>query len=120
MGLYLGKEKISNLSVGSTGGLKPATLTITSSASDDTGNVHGLFIFTNSEGHIDKLDYMFRDTFTYPITIETVIGGTVVLQATGPRNCHTDTGCEAIEFQSTVCILLTSPQASIDIYNPGD
>lgn len=120
MGLYLGKEKINNLSVGSTGGLKPATVTITSSASDDTGNVHGLFIFTNSEGHIDELNYMFNDTFTYPITIETVIGGMVVLQATGPRNCHTGTGCEARGFQSTVYILLTSPQASIDIYNPGD
>lgn len=53
MGLYLGKEKINNLSVGSTGGLKPATVTITSSASGDTGNVNAMFMFTNSEGHID-------------------------------------------------------------------
>lgn len=120
MGLYLGKEKINNLSVGSTGGLKPATVTITSSASDDTGNVHGLFIFTNSEGHLDELNYMFNDTFTYPITIETVIGGMVVLQADGSRNCYTSTGCEARGFQSTVYILPTSPQASIDIYNPGE
>lgn len=120
MGLYLGKEKINNLSVGSTGGLKPATVTITSSASGDTGNVNAMFMFTNSEGHIDQLNYMFSDTFTYPITIETVIGGMVVLQATGSRNCYTGTGCEARGFQSTVCILVTSPQASIDIYDPED
>ena len=120
MGLYLGKEKINNLSVGSTGGLKPATVTITSLASGDTGNVHALFVFINSEGHMDQLDYMFSDTFTYPITIETVVGGMVVLQATGPRNSQTYTGCEARGFQSTVYILPTSPQASIEIYDPGD
>ena len=107
-------------SIDTTGGLKPATLTITSSASDDTGNVNGLFIFTNSEGHIDELNYMYPDTFTYPITIETVIGGMVMLEATGPRNSNTYTGCEARGFQSIVCILVTSPQASADIYNPGD
>lgn len=107
-------------SIDTTGGLKPATVTITSSASNDTGNVNGLFIFTNSGGHIDELNYMFNDTFTYPITIETVIGGMVVLQTTGPRNSHTYTGCEVIGFQGTVCILLTSPQASVDIYDPGD
>lgn len=107
-------------SIDTTGGLKPATVTITSSASADTGNVNGLFIFTNSEGHLDELNYMFSGTFTYPITIETVIGGMVVLQATGPRNAYTYTGCEARGFQYTVYILVTSPQASIDIFDPGD
>lgn len=107
-------------SIDTTGGLKPATVTITSSASADTGNVNGMFIFTNSEGHIDQLNYMFRDTFTYPITIETVIGGTVVLIAEGPRNSLNYTGCEATGFQSVLCILLTSPQASIEIYDPGE
>ena len=107
-------------SIDTTGGLKPATVTITSSASGDTGNVHGMFMFTNSGGHIDQLNYMFKDTFTYPITIETVIGGMVVLIADGPRNSLEYTGCEAIGFQSVLCILLTSPQASIEIYDPGD
>lgn len=107
-------------SIDTTGGLKPATVTITSSASGDTGNVHGMFIFTNSRGHIDQLNYMFNDTFTYPITIETVIGGMVVLTSTGPRGSHTYTGCEISSFQGVVCILLTSPQASVDLYNPGD
>ena len=63
---------------------------------------------------------MFKDTFTYPITIETVIGGMVVLIANGPRNSNTYTGCEVIGFQSIVCILVTSPQASVEIYDPGD
>ena len=63
---------------------------------------------------------MFKDTFTYPITIETVIGGTVVLIADGPRNSLKDTGCEISGFQGVVCILLTSPQASVDLYDPGD
>ena len=107
-------------SINTTGGLKPATVTITSSASGDTGNIHGMFIFTNSRGHIDQLNYMFKDTFTYPITIETVIGGTVVLIADGPRNSLKDTGCEISGFQGVVCILLTSPQASVDLYDPGD
>ena len=106
-------------SIDITGGIKPATLTITSSADADTGNVNGNFIFINSEGHIAQLNYM-SDTFTYPITIKTVIGGMVVLMATGPRNSYTHTGCEATGFQSTVCILVTSPQASADIYDPGD
>ena len=107
-------------SIDTTGGLKPATVTITSSASGDTGNIHGMFIFTNSEGHIDQLNYEFRDTFTYPITIETVIGGMVVHIANGPRNSNTYTGCEISGFQSIVCILVTSPQASVDLYDPGD
>ena len=107
-------------SIDTTGGLKPATVTITSSASGDTGNIHGMFIFTNSEGHIDQLNYKFSDTFTYPITIETVIGGMVVLIANGPRNSNTYTGCEISSFQGIVCILLTSPQASVDLYDPGD
>lgn len=107
-------------SIDTTGGLKPATVTITSSASGDTGNVNGMFMFTNSGGHIDQLNYMFKDTFTYPITIETVIGGMVVLIANGPRNSNTYTGCEVIGFQSIVCILVTSPQASVEIYDPGD
>ena len=107
-------------SIDTTGGLKPATVTITSSASGDTGNVNGMFIFTNSEGHIDQLNYMFSDTFTYPITIETVIGGMVVLLATGTRTSNTYTGCEISSFQGVLCILLTSPQASVDIYDPGD
>ncbi len=107
-------------SIDTTGGLKPATVTITSSASGDTGNVHGMFIFTNSGGHIDQLNYMFSDTFTYPITIETVIGGMVVHIADGPRNSNRYTGCEISSFQSVVCILLTSPQASVDLYDPGD
>ena len=107
-------------SIDTTGGLKPATVTITSSASGDTGNVHGMFIFTNSGGHIDQLNYMFKDTFTYPITIETVIGGMVVHIADGPRNSNRYTGCEISGFQSVVCILLTSPQASVDLYDPGD
>ena len=107
-------------SIDTTGGLKPATVTITSSASGDTGNVHGMFIFTNSGGHIDQLNYKFSDTFTYPITIETVIGGMVVLLANGPRTSNTYTGCEISSFQGVVCILLTSPQASVDLYDPGD
>ena len=107
-------------SIDTTGGLKPATVTITSSASGDTGNVHALFVFINSEGHMDQLDYMFSDTFTYPITIETVIGGMVVLLANGTRASNTYTGCEISSFQGVVCILLTSPQASVDLYDPGD
>ena len=107
-------------SINTTGGLKLATVTITSSASGDTGNVHGMFIFTNSRGHIDQLNYMFSDTFTYPITIETVIGGMVVLTSTGPRTSNRYTGCEISSFQGVVCILLTSPQASVDLYDPGD
>ena len=63
---------------------------------------------------------MFSDTFTYPITIETVIGGMVVLTSTGHRTSNRYTGCEISSFQGVVCILLTSPQASVDLYDPGD
>ena len=65
-------------SIDTTGGTKPATLTITSS--NYTGTQKGVFVFVNSEGHIERLDRSYGSGFTFPITIETVIGGLVIFQ----------------------------------------
>lgn len=119
MGLYLGKEKISNLSVGSTSGLKPATLTITSS--NYTGNRNGNFVFPTLEGHIGNMEYDFSDkTFTFPVTVNTVIGGLVVINLSGfpgipgERNVI---GSEVSRNHGQFIVLVASPQASIDIYD---
>lgn len=67
-------------SIDITGGTKPATLTITSS--NYTGNRNARFIFPTLEGHIGSYDFL-RETFTFPITINTVIGGLVVINPSG-------------------------------------
>ena len=67
-------------SIDITGGTKPATLTITSS--DYTGNRNARFIFPTLEGHIESYDFSYK-TFTFPVTINTVIGGLVVISPSG-------------------------------------
>lgn len=99
------------------GGVKPATLTITSP--DYTGDQYGLFIVVNSEGHLDTVDYM-GSTFTFPITIETVIGGMVVFRPdafTGYPALYDPIGCEIHKYQNTLVTLVTNPQASVRISN---
>ena len=101
----------------SSGGVEPATLTITSQSY--TGNKYGLFVFVNSEGHLENLNYM-RGPFTFPITIETVIGGLVVFTPSGLPGVpayRNPIGCEIYQYNSLCYILVTNPQASVEVYN---
>ena len=104
-------------SIDITGGTKPATLTITSS--DYTGNRFARFIFPTLEGHIGSYDHLSKP-FTFPVTINTVIGGLVIITLSnfsgipGVRNV---TGSDFSRNQGQFIILVTSPQASIDIYD---
>ena len=98
------------------GGSEPATLTITSQSY--TGNKYGTFIFVNSEGHLVRLDYM-SSPFTFPITVETVLGGFVVFIDSGFMGLpafRNPIGCEADKYLGFY-MLVTSPQASIEIYD---
>ena len=109
---------VSAISAIQTGGGVPsrqAKLTITSS--DYTGNRYGVFIFVNSEGHLDKVDYM-SSPFTFPITIETVIGGMVVFNPdafAGYPILRDPIGCEIYRYQKIFATLVTNPQASVRI-----
>lgn len=99
------------------GGAEPATLTITSQ--NYTGDRFGTFIFVNSEGHLEQLDYT-QSPFTFPITIETALGGYVSFISSGLYGIpsyRNPIGCEAIQVFSYFFILITNPQASIEIYN---
>ena len=106
-------------SIDTTGGTKPATLTITSS--NYTGTQEGVFVFVNSEGHIERLDRSYGSSgFTFPITIETVIGGLVIFQIhrlSGIPSSNDIVGCDHYKYQGELYILVTSPQASIDVYD---
>ena len=96
---------------------RQAKLTITSP--DYTGDCYGMFLVVNSEGHLDRLDYM-GSTFTFPVTIETVLGGMVVFISSGlpgiPASGH-PIGCETDTYQRTIYTLVTNPQASVEIGN---
>ena len=111
---------VSAISAIQTGGGAPsrqAKLTITST--DYTGNRYGVFIFVNSEGHLDKVLYM-SSSFTFPITIETVIGGMVVFipdAFAGYPLLHDPIGCEIYKYQRILATLVTNPQASVKIVN---
>ena len=111
---------VSAISAIQTGGGAPsqqAKLTITST--DYTGNHYGIFIFVNSEGHLDTLDYT-RSGFTFPITIETVIGGMVVFNPDGfpgIPSLYNPIGCEIYKYQHILATLVTNPQASVNIGN---
>ena len=99
------------------GGAEPATLTITSQSY--TGNKHGLFVFVNSEGHLKDLNYD-RNPFTFPITIKTVIGGLVAFTPSGfpgIPSYKNPIGCEHNQYRSQCYFLVTSPQASVEIYD---
>lgn len=104
-------------SIDTTGGRKPATVTITSS--DYTGDRYGSFIFPTLEGHIERYDFT-REPFTFPVTINTVIGGLVIISPDnfpgilGERNVI---GSEVSRNYGQLIVLVTSPQASIDIIN---
>ena len=98
-------------------GAEPARLTITSQ--DYTGNYFGMFVFVNSEGHLEHLDYT-GSKFTFPITIETVLGGMVVFIPSGfPGIAEhwNPIGCEAYTYWVPICTLVTNPQASVEIRN---
>lgn len=99
------------------GGIKPATLTFTSS--DYTGDVYGTFLIVNSEGHAEQVLSSYSP-FTFPVTIKTVIGGVVVFLPSGfpgiPGYMNL-IGAEGLKYSATFYILVTSPQASITIYN---
>lgn len=100
----------------SSGGVEPATLTITSQSY--TGNKYGIFVFVNSEGHLEYLDYM-SSPFTFPITIETVLGGLVVFTPSGfpgIPSYQNPIGCE-IEKYIIFYTLVTNPQASVEVYD---
>lgn len=99
------------------GAVQPATLTITSQSY--TGNRYGVFIFVNSEGHLDSVIYM-GSGFTFPITIETVIGGMVIFHPDGfpgYPDLFDPIGCETYKYQNTLATLVTNPQASVKIVN---
>ena len=101
----------------SSGGAEPATLTITSQSY--TGNQYGLFVFVNSEGHLKGLNYD-RNPFTFPITIKTVIGGLVTFipsELPGIPSYRNPIGCEHTQYRSQCYFLVTSPQASVEIYD---
>ena len=106
-------------SIDITGGTKPATLTITSS--DYTGERHGSFIFPTLEGHIGNMDYKLSNKkFTFPVTINTVIGGLVLISPSnfsGIPSVRNVTGSDFSRDYGQFIILVTSPQASIDIYD---
>ena len=109
---------VSAISATQTAGGAPrrhATLTITSS--DYTGNCYGIFIFVNSEGHLDSVSYM-SSGFTFPITIETVIGGMVIFLPdafAGRPVLYGTIGCEKYQYQKILATLVTNPQASVKI-----
>ena len=99
------------------GGAEPARLTITSQSY--TGNRYGTFMFVNSEGHLDRLNYT-NSPFTFPINVETVLGGTVAFVSEGLpglpffRNLI---GCEADKYHNVFYFLVTSSQASVEMYD---
>ena len=99
------------------GGAEPATLTITSR--NYTGNKYAMFIFVNPEGHIEKLSHIISP-FTFPFTIKTALGGFVSLVPSGfpgiPKY-QNPIGCEATMYANELYILVTGPQASIEVYN---
>ena len=98
------------------GGVEPATLTITSQSY--TGNKYGEFIFANSEGHLKRLDYTIRP-FTFPINVETVLGGIVAFVPDGFQGFPLERnpiGCETYKYLNVFYILVTSSQASVEIY----
>ena len=102
---------------GGGGGAEPATLTITSQSY--TGNLYGTFIFVNSEGHFEQLNYT-NSPFTFPITFETVLGGTVAFIPSGFPGIPGDRnpiGCETYRYLGVVYILVTISQASVEIYD---
>ena len=102
---------------GGGGGAEPATLTITSQSY--TGNRHGTFIFVNSEGHLEQLFYTSMP-FTFPITFETVLGGTVAFvpdRFLGLPAFRNPIGCEASKYMQVFYFLVTSSQASVEIYD---
>ena len=105
------------VNVASGGGAEPAVLTITSQ--DYTGKYNGLFVFVNSEGHLERWDYT-GSFFTFPITIETVLGGMVAFIASGlpgiPEHWN-PIGCETDTYWVSICTLVTNPQASVEIRN---
>ena len=105
------------LNVASGGGAEPAELTITSQSYK--GNRYGTFILVNSEGHFEKLNYTSRP-FTFPITFETVLGGTVAFVPDGFPGFpfyQNNIGCETDRYLSALYILVTSSQASVEIYD---
>ena len=106
-----------DVSSGGGGGAEPARLTITSQSY--TGNRYGTFIFVNSEGHLERLNYALSP-FTFPITVETVLGGTVSFVPDGfyglPSH-RNPIGCETDKYLGVFYILVTSSQASVEIYN---
>ena len=99
------------------GGAEPATLTITSQSY--TGNVYGMFVFVNSEGHLEFLNRL-GSSFSFPFTIETVLGGFVSVISSdflGIPLYRNHIGCETFKYANTHYILVTNPQASVEIYN---
>ena len=99
------------------GGAEPATLTITSQSY--TGDKYGTFVFVNSEGHFEHLNHTMSP-FTFPITIETVLRGFVSFIPSGFSGIpaiRNHIGCETSRFTNVFYILVTNPQASVEIYN---
>lgn len=83
------------------------------------GNVYGMFAFVNSEGHLEYLSHMVSP-FTFPITIETVLGGFVSIissELPGIPAYRNHIGCETYQYMYTHYFLVTNPQASVEIFN---
>lgn len=99
------------------GGVEPATLTITSQSYTD--NSYGTFFYVNSEGHWGRFNYT-SSPFKFPITVETVLGGTVVFVSSGLPGfpfLRNPIGCEIDTYMRAFYILVTSSQASVEIYD---
>ena len=99
------------------GGAEPAELTITSQSYN--GNKYGMFMFVNSEGHLERLNYGLSP-FTFPINVETVLGGTVAFIPDGflgLPSYRNPIGCETDKYLGVFYILVTSSQASVEIYD---
>lgn len=105
------------VNVASGGGAGPATLTITSQ--NYTGNKFAAVIFVNQEGHLEQLSYT-SSPFTFPLTIKTVLGGVVSFTPSGfPGfpSTRNPIGCETNKYMNIFHILVTNPQASVEVYD---
>lgn len=99
------------------GGLEPATLTITST--DYTGEKYMSIAWTKPDGTIGTQNSY--EAFTFPITIDTVVNGGVVVSPdgfSGIPNWKNPSGCaEAHVTGYTRYILVTNSAASIEVYD---
>lgn len=106
------------VSGGSSSGLEPATLTITST--DYTGDKYMAIAWTKPDGTIGWQNAQ-TEAFNFPITIDTVVNGGVSVTPdsfSGIPGWRNATGCTFTPvYQNSRYILVTNSVASIEVYN---